>query len=146
MSDVEVFTGPEGTSRVSVRREYEIPAKILLDTVLEDYLLSNAIRYWAKSFTIDASAHVRTLTVNWVEEGQTEETWDSVGFHRIAWAMAALAFSEEDFGINPYDRRRIVRFFQEIDDPDEEFPGGDIDSEIADYIIQVALFREVRFS
>lgn len=130
-------------TKITVNRTYELSDKVLRDTVLEGYLLANAIRYWAVDYDHDPEA--RYLHVEWLENEADPDSRKAktVSYEDIAWALAELAFGERDLDVHNRYRNVVAGFFRELDDPDEEFPGGDIDTEVGDIIIQVAVFGNV---
>lgn len=130
-------------TKITVNRTYEISDEILRNTVLDGYMLSHAIGYWAVDDEHDPEA--RTLRVEWYErEGDPDsKTEKTITYEDIAWAMAELAFGERELDVHRHYRNTVAGFFRELDDPVEQYPGGDIDSEVGDIIIQVAVLGNV---
>jgi hypothetical protein len=127
------------SSKVQVQRIYEVPDEVITDVVLD--MLHPAIQYWAAEWEVNEEERYVRVRVR-DDDDKTVFNPRVVQYADIAKAMVDLAFSPEDFGVARYYREQLFKFFGELD-ANEEFPGGDIDVEIADIIIQVAVLGKV---
>lgn len=131
----------ETTTIVKVEQQYEVPDKIVEDVFLDGYLLTHAIGYWAYDYYLPGG---RLFHVEWqAEEGNPKSlTGRTLSYGEIARAAGEVAFGRKDLDIAPVYRGYVANFFRELMEG-ERFPGGDVDSEVADIVIQTALFGKV---
>lgn len=127
--------------------EVEVTDQVLLDTVID--MAGYGIGYWAQRMHPDWDA--RNVTVTWWDEGRLASDSDydeperlKVDFDTIAKAIGRIAGGEPIEYLADSTRAAVGSFLVELQSG-EEFPGGDIDADAADEILQVALFGKVVF-
>lgn len=121
---------------VRIEREIEIPDDFILDAIIDP--AGYGINYWADLAHIDEE--LRTYTIR----AQGESKRHKISFDTLAQVLVAFAFTPEKYGIAPdsdwVEWARTAIFELETG---EEFPGGTLDSEITDAIVQIAAFGEL---
>lgn len=111
--------------KVSVTLEYDIPQEDI-DTLIE--MAGYGIAYWADSAEVGTYGYYVTYTNDLDEIGTTLVSHQSL-------ADALVKAATENFGyVGDYARD----YFKELD-------AGFIDSELADLVVQIAIFGEVIF-
>lgn len=126
--------------QVQVWKKYTVPDRVIADVIID--MAGYGIKYWAKRAVWDSEK--REYTVFWAEDDSDDPdmlSWHVLAYQDIAQAAAEVAFNT-DIRLNNTLTGYVREFFRELE-AGEEFPGGDIDSEVADAIIQVAIFGEV---
>jgi hypothetical protein len=122
---------------VRIEREIEIPDNFILDAIIDP--AGYGVNYWADLAEIDEEA--RTYTV---KDKFGDFDAKVISYDTLAQVLADIAFRSEKWGIEPdsdwtvWARRAIFEL-----ETGEEFPGGTLDSEITDAIVQIAAFGEL---
>lgn len=113
---------------VKIEKTYVIPEDII-DTIIE--MGGYGIGYWAVEAYADHAAQTYTVVE---EDGNKFE----LTFQQLANALVLIGTRNSPNYVDQYAQRTL----REIEDG-EKYPGGDIDSDLADVIVQIAYFGEV---
>lgn len=120
--------------KVEVRQEWEVPDS-LVEVIIE--MAGYGIGYWADKAEWDDEAHTYTV----------REQAEYGGYERVN-TYGDLAHALVDVAYNPRVNVRsdYVGWAREALDEvvnREQFPGGTIDSDVADIIVQYAMFGDI---
>jgi hypothetical protein len=122
---------------VRIEREIEIPDNFIEDAIIDP--AGYGIAYWANLAEIDSEA--RTYTV---KDQFGDYDAKVISYDKLAQVLADFAFRSEKWGIAPdsdwvtWAREAIFEL-----ETGEDFPGGTLDSDITDAIVQIAAFGEL---
>lgn len=122
------MSGNEKSYKVEVKIEktYDITDEII-DVIIEG--AGYGIAYWADELT----QHSDRISIHIPEDG-----YRVVSHQKLAEALVHIGTRNSPNYVDQYAQRTL----REIEDK-ERYPGGDIDSDLADVIVQIALFGEV---
>lgn len=109
--------------------KYEIPDEVI-DVIID--MAGYGIAYWATSAARFPEARKYKVYV-----AEDDETF-TVSYNELAEALVQVATRDSGSYVDSYARQTLM----EIQDG-EEFPGGDIDADLADVIVQLAIYGEV---
>lgn len=122
------------------------------DDLIEDVIIDLAgygMRYWAASAIVDEEN--RRYTIRWWDEARlvTDSDYNepeslTITFDNIANALGRIVSAEPIPFLSDTTKTAVLTTLAEIH-VGEENPGGDIDADVADQIIQVAAFGSVLF-
>lgn len=95
------------------------------------------IAYWASSMEVDTAARIITV---W--DAEDEEEFTGTTFTELARALVAIGTGEYDSGYASYARQYLSDLLSE---DSVEDAAGNIDSDLADHVVQYALFGKLVF-
>lgn len=123
---------------VKVKRVIEIPDNFIEDAIIDP--AGYGIGYWAVSAEMDPYARTYTVTEQ-SAHGVGDPATHVISYDKLAQVLVKIAYKPE------YARwEDWAAWAQEAInelEAGEEFPGGTIDSELADAIVQFAAFGEL---
>lgn len=114
---------------VHIRKSYTIPDDVV-KTIIE--MAGYGIAYWADEAQYDDVKRTYKVLVSEDDEVFT------ITYQQIAEALVLVGTRETPNYIDKYARDTLM----EIQDG-EEFPGGYIDADLADVVVQLAIYGEV---
>lgn len=134
-------------TKLSYTVEVEITDDVLMDIVID--MAGYGMRYWAVGGLVDEDN--RRYTVKWWDERRiytdsdyTEPESKTTSFDDIVAVIGKIASGTPIKYLDDGTRAAVASFLVELQ-AGEQYPGGDIDGNAADQIVQVALFDEVIF-
>lgn len=119
--------------QIKVETTVEVPDDFIVDSIIDP--AGYGIGYWAHSAHIDSVARTYTVTE---QEPQMGDGIIAIDFDTLAQVLVDIAYSPryakwEDW--SEWAREAIAEL-----QAGEEFPGGSIDSDLGDAIVQFAAF------
>lgn len=117
--------------KIKIEREIDIPDNFIEDAIIDP--AGYGINYWAQSAEIDDEARTYTVTDQFGDYGPKVISYDT-----LAQVLVDIAFKRDHGVWSEWARQAIAEL-----DAGEEFPGGTLDSEITDAIVQFAAFGEL---
>lgn len=124
---------------VMVEKDYDISDQFILDAIIDP--AGYGINYWANLAEIDEEARTYTVRDMFGDFNAVQ-----ISFDTLAKTLIDIAYHPEEVGLDYStewsDWAREALWEIEHSEP---HPGGSIDSELADVIVQIAAFGELMY-
>jgi len=121
---------------VTTKREFDVPDS---DIVVLLEMAGYGIAYWASSMSV----RDRKVTILEQEGHSSDGPEEHVRtFEQLAEVLVKIGVGDEKYGSAYNDYAKA--YLRDLDDPTEaEWAAGNIDSDLADHVIQYAVFGEL---
>ena len=116
-------------TEINIVKTYNVPDGDI-EVLIE--MAGYGIGYWAMSAVVDDEARTYTVTD---EDGPYVVYYDD-----LARVLVEVALGEHEVG---YPREYAINYLQELEGEGSKYAAGEIDSDLADAIVQIAALGEI---